>query len=317
MNTLLVLIGVTAVIVGVALSVLSSYRKSKQSEYEQHKSNKRISTLFVVLGIALVILSSCFKIVPTGYTGVRTTFGQVSESVVPQGFNPKIPFVQSIELVNNKQQDITIDGQIWGETKEKTPVYATNITVTYQVAADKSAWIFSNVTNPSYLITQDLVSSAVKSAMVELSASEVTSRTKIEPLVKEKLAASINEKYGNGTIAILKVVVNNMDFEESYNAAIAEKSIALQTQQKQEIENDTAIAKAEADKKVAIANAEAKAEATRIKAEAEAEANRLLSESLTDGVLRSKFYESWNGELPKVMGDGTVITDIGNIGTVQ
>ena len=109
---------------------------------------------------------------------------------------------------------------------------------------------------------------------------------------------------------MLKVVINQMDFEESYNQAISEKSVALQQKQKQEIENQTAIAKAEADKKVAITNAEAEAEATRIAAQAQAEANKLLEESLTDGILKSKFYDKWNGELPDVMGDGTVITDI-------
>lgn len=76
-------------------------------------------------------------------------------------------------------------------------------------------------------------------------------------------------------------------------------------------EGYTAIAKAEADKKVAIANAEAKAEATRIAAKAEAEANELLTNSLNDNIIKLKFYEKWNGVLPTVMGEGTVITDVG------
>lgn len=310
MNVLLIILGAAAVITGVALAIHTGYMKSEYSNYKQSKTKKTSTALCITLGVIVFVLGFCFKIVPTGYTGVRTTFGQVSETVVPQGFNLKVPFVQNIKLVNNKQQDVTIDAQVWGESEEKTPVYATEITVTYQVGADKSAWIFTNVTNTKDLITHSLVSSAIKSAMVELPASEVTVRSKIEPLVKEKLASSIDEKYGEGTITILKVVINQMDFEESYNNAIAEKSIALQKQIQQEIENSTAIAKAEADKKVSITNAEAKAESTRIAAEAEAEANRLLTESLTDAILKSKFYEKWNGELPKVMGENTVITDI-------
>ena len=146
--------------------------------------------------------------------------------------------------------------------------------------------------------------------MAELPASEVTVRSKIEPAVKEKLKDSIDEKYGADTVSILKIVVNQMDFEESYNAAIAEKSVALQKQAQQEIENKTAIDKAEADKKVAIANAEAEAEATRIKAEAEAKANEQLSKSMTDQIIKSKFYDKWDGKLPNVMGENTVVTDI-------
>lgn len=309
MNVFLIILGLVSVIGGIVLACYWAYQKSEY-DAKTPKKAKLTTTLCIVLGLCVFVFGFCFKIVPTGYTGVRTTFGQVSEEVVPQGFNLKIPFAQKIELVNNKQQDTTIDAQVWGESNEKTPVYATEITVTYQVNSDKSAWIFKNVTDTKNLISQSIVSSAIKSAMVEFPAADVTVRSKIEPMVKEKLTSSINEKYGEDTITILKVVINQMDFEESYNNAISEKSIALQKQEKQKIENDTAVAKAEADKKVSIANAEAKAESTRITAEAEAEANKLLTESLTDAILKSKFYDKWNGQLPKVMGEGTVITDI-------
>lgn len=42
-------------------------------------------------------------------------------------------------------------------------------------------------------------------------------------------------------------------------------------------------------------------------AEAKAEANRILSESLTDEVLKQQMYKKWNGELPKVTGGDTMI----------
>ena len=296
MNLVFAFIGLAVAVVGIIVGL---------------KKSKRIMPACIINGVAVFVVGCCFTIVPTGYTGVRTTFGQVSKNIVPQGFNLKVPFVQTIELVNNKQQDTKIVAQVWGESSEKIPVYATEITVTFQVESGRSAWIFSNVTDTKDLITQSLVSSAIKSAMVELPASEVTVRSKIEPLVKEELAESIDEKYGSDTISVLKVVIDQMDFEESYNNAISDKSIAMQRQAQQEIENNTAIAKAEADKKVAIANAEAEAEATRIAAEAEAAANKLIAESLTDEILKSKFYEKWDGKLPSVMGDNAVISNIG------
>lgn len=298
MNLVFAFIGLAVAVVGIIVGL---------------KKSKRIMPACIIIGVAVFVVGCCFTIVPTGYTGVRTTFGQVSKNIVPQGFNLKVPFVQTIELVNNKQQDTKIVAQVWGESSEKIPVYATEITVTFQVESGRSAWIFSNVTDTKDLITQSLVSSAIKSAMVELPASEVTVRSKIEPLVKEELAESIDEKYGSDTISVLKVVIDQMDFEESYNNAISDKSIAMQRQAQQEIENNTAIAKAEADKKVAIANAEAEAEATRIAAEAEAAANKLIAESLTDEILKSKFYEKWDGKLPSVMGDNAVISNIGEM----
>ena len=101
-----------------------------------------------------------------------------------------------------------------------------------------------------------------------------------------------------------------MDFEEAYNAAIQAKSVAQQEAERQAIENQKNIEKAEADKKVKIAQAEADAEAKRIAADAEAEANKKISASLTDEVLESKFYDKWNGELPTVMGENAAIVDV-------
>lgn len=50
---------------------------------------------------------------------------------------------------------------------------------------------------------------------------------------------------------------------------------------------------------------------------AKAEANRILSESLTDEVLKQMYYEKWNGQLPRVMtgaNGGGIIVDIGDVG---
>ena len=48
-------------------------------------------------------------------------------------------------------------------------------------------------------------------------------------------------------------------------------------------------------------------------AEAKAEANRILSESITDEILKQQYYEKWNGQLPNVMAgaDSGMIIDAG------
>lgn len=93
-----------------------------------------------------------------------------------------------------------------------------------------------------------------------------------------------------------KVVINDMDFEEAYNEAIRQKSIAQQKAQTQEIENAAAVAKAEADKKVAVTNAEA-----------QAEANRKIAESLSDTLIEYQKIEKWDGKLPTVTGGSALV----------
>lgn len=271
-------------------------------------SGKVLIAIVAVIAVVVVAVSS-ITIVPTGYTGVKTSFGQVQSEPIPSGkLNFSIPFVQNIKKVNNKQQDKNIGTQIWGETSDKTPVYAADITVTYKIESDKSAYLVSSVSNLDNLVGESLVASSIKSAMAELSPTDVTVRSKIEPLAKEKVQASVDEKYSADTITVVKVVINDMDFQDAYNEAIQKKSIAQQTAATQKIENQTAIDKAEADKKAAITKAEAEAEKVRIAAEAEAEANKKLSESLSDTLVEYKKIEKWNGELPTVTGGNSIVT---------
>lgn len=228
---------------------------------------------------------------------------------MPSGqLNFCIPFVEGIHKVNNKQQDEKFDAQVWGEASDKTPVYGADMVVTYQIQPEFSAWLYANVSDVKHLITDMLVSSAFKSATVELPPETVTNRAMIEPLVRTKLNASLTEKYGEGVLYVNKVVINDMDFEPAYNEAIQAKSIAQQTAAKQAIENAAAIAKAEADKQVAITNAEAEAQKTTIKAKAQAEANRKLNESLSDTLIEYQKVQKWNGKLPQVSGGNAWVT---------
>lgn len=269
--------------------------------------------------VALITLICCTHIVQTGYTGIRVSFGQISDEPVLSGrLLITMPFVEHIYKVNNKQQDMVVRDRIWGETNDKTPVYADGVAVTYQISADRSVWIYQNVTNyTKNLITDSLVASAVKSAMAELSPQDVTVRDKIEPSVQDKLNVSLAGKYGAGTVFISKVTIDNMDFEEAYNSAIQAKSLATQERARVEIENETAVAKAEAEKRVSVLNAEAKAETVRIAAEAEANANHLIEESLTQRLIEAKIVDAWNGKLPTVLGSTSILSALEIFGNTE
>lgn len=297
-----------AAMVGLGFGI-EKVQKSYGEDKRMCWSLKRKRVILCVLVPVIACLIGSFSIIPTGYTGVKTTFGQISENTLPAGLNFKAPFFQSIEKVNNKQQDIYFENQIWGESSERTAVYGAQITVSYQINPDKSAWIYANVADyTKNLIPNDLIASAVKSAMVQLDSAKVTQRTSIEPLARDMVTKALNEKYGENVITVLKVTINDMDFEESYKTAIANKQIAAMEKEKQDIENQKAVEKAAADKKVKETNAEAEANATITKAEAQAKANDLLQESLTDDVLYQKWLEKWDGKLPEVAGgDASVI----------
>lgn len=307
MNIVLLVIGVVAAILGIIIRVLT-----KDTDYE--KDGKHYAHPMIIGGLILLVFSQSFAIIPTGYTGVRITFGQIDNRTVQNGFNWKIPFVQSINQVNNKQQDISYTGQVWSETAERTLLYYEGITVTYTINPEKSAWIYANVSDyKKNLISDNLVASAIKSSSKELNSTDATNRGIIEPIAQEKIQEALDQKYGSDVVFINKVVIANTDFEESYNQAIADKQTAQLAYEKQQIENKRQIEAAEADAQVKTTQAKAEADAAVIKAQGEADANKLLNDSITDKILRQQYYEKWNGQLPNVItGDSSdIIMDIG------
>lgn len=95
----------------------------------------------------------------------------------------------------------------------------------------------------------------------------------------------------------------NLEIQDALDAKFASEQDLVIQQNK----NEAALAKAEAEAEAVIISAKAEAEALKIAAEAEAEANRNIAESITDSILEKMYYDTWNGELPKVVGTGEYI----------
>lgn len=292
---------------------------------EKPVSFVKIILLGIICVFMLLLVLGGFKIIPTGYTGVRITMGQVSNEVVPNGLNLKIPFIQKIVKIDNKQQDVTFDKVISAETSERNEVFFNGVTVTYSISADKSAWIYSHVSNyENNLLNETLLASALKGVSKTLTPTDVTNRTTIEPLVKEALQESIDEKYGEGVVIVYKVVVSDTTFDTEYNNKLAQKQQAQMAYETQQIENKTLVERAEADAKAQIAKANADAEASIIAAQADAEVAKIsadsaeyqgqkdaaimsnLGEMLTTYPSLVEYYKvtNWNGQLPTVQSDG-------------
>ena len=276
----------------------------------KNKITARLIVTGLIVIAALLLIADSFKIVPTGYTGVRVRLGQVAQENISSGITMKIPFIDAVRLVNNKQQDVTIEGQIWSETSERTALYYEGINITYRINSGRSAWLVANVNDYEHtLLTSSFVSSSVKTASKQFTAIDATNRGIIEPAIAQALQASVDEKYGEDTITIIKVVVNNADYEDSYNQVIAEQQAAQIRYQTQQIENQRSIEQAEAQATVTRTSAQAQADALLIAAEAEAEANSIREESLTPNIIRYETITRWDGRLPMIQSgeDGGII----------
>lgn len=304
MNIALIVIGIVGVIAFIVAGIVVKIHEENKKFYNDREDEKvkypRWAIIGIIASVMVFLIGNSFVIIPTGNTGVKSTFGQIDERPVGNGINWKLPFVQKIKKVNNKQQDITFEDQVWGETSERTSLYYSGITITYRINPEMSSWIYANVTDyEKDLVSYKLVTSAIKTSSKTLSSVDATNRGMIEPLAMENIQKALDEKYGENVVTVNKVVIAGADFEESYNEAISEKQKAQLEYERQQIENKKNIEAAEADAKVKLTNAQATADAAVIKAKGEADANKLLNDSLTDKVLQKDYLDKWDGALPK------------------
>lgn len=276
--------------------------------------NKGLYITIAVIVLILFVMGSCVTIIPTGYTGVRMSFGQIDPNPLPSDIHYKIPFVQTIHKVNNKQQDIAFPEKVWSVTAENTNVFMEDVVVTYQINGDKSAWIYTNVSNyEKNLVSRTLLESALKASSVTLSTDQIPNRGLIEPIAKEKLQIALEEKYGDDVVDVIAVRIGNIDFEPAYNEALEQKQLAQKRLETAQIENKTVIEKAEAEAKAQLLKAQADADEKLVRAKAEAEAYELLTKKLTSPILLDKYIEKWDGVLPRISGDNSMIFDVSSI----
>lgn len=285
--------------------------------------------LFAVAGIIIQVFGASFNFVPSGYVGVKTSFGQITEGKSKNGINWHTPFVEQIHLVNCKQIEKDFkDLRIWSETSERTEVYCENVVIDYQIEADQAAWIWKNVEEwDTNLVKQTSVESGIKAATKQFNDTDVTDRSKIESAAKDAIQNSLDTKYQKRIVNIVSVTIGNINFSDAYNEAIEKKAqaklaaetaeyINQQTTKQKQAEAEQKKIEAEADAEAKKIKAQAEADAIKIKAEAEAEANNKIAESLTPELIEKQKIDKWNGEMPVITG-GTSVVDVDDLFTTN
>lgn len=245
----------------------------------------------IICGVLLGL--SCFRSVPVGHTGVVTVFGKVKNYTLDSGAHLTAPWEKVVNM-DNRVQKATVELPCFSSDIQEVNV---SYTLNYQISKADAMTLYSTVGKEYY--------ETVVAPNVAESVKVVTARYTAEELVgmRNDLAAAIEvvlgEKMEQFNIEIRSTSIENMDFTDVFTNAVEAKQVAQQEKMR---------AQTEAEQK--IIEAKANAEARLIQVESEAEANRLINESMTETVLKNKFYNVWNGQLPNVMGDGTVITNI-------
>lgn len=256
----------------------------------------------VIAVVLLITLLSSIAVVPAGSTGVVTTFGKVSDTVMQEGLNFKVPFVQNVAIISNKIQKQEVEA---AAVSKDLQTVSSNIAVNYRVGLQSSANIYKNIgSDYEAIVLLPAVQESMKSVSAKYTAEElITKRAQVGEEIKKTLEEKVNE-YG---IMIEKFNIVNFDFSQEFNQAIEAKQVAEQNLIKTKTEQEQAIVVAEAEAKKKVIAAQAEADAISKKAKAQADANKLLNASLNDTIVEYEKVQKWNGELPKATGSNSII----------
>ena len=258
---------------------------------------KKIIIPIVIVIVAVIVGLNSFVVVDAGHTGVVVTMGKVNEGVLQEGGHAKLALVQSVEKSDNRTKKLEVNTEAFSKDLQSVK---TVLAINYRVDTSKSYSIYKNIgSDYENVLVVPAVNEVLKAITATYTAEQsVTNRA----LISDGLVKGLNEKLNNIGLYVTDVNIIDFDFSEAFITAIEEKQVAQQK-----------LLKAETEKQTKIKNAEADAEAKKIKAKGDAEANNKINDSLTDKVIQNKKIEKWNGELPKVQGDGGTIIDIGSV----
>lgn len=244
--------------------------------------------LMIITGVlAVILLFSSVTTIKSGEVGIRVRFGKVVNQQTNEGINFKVPVVEKIEKMNVRVQKVEV--QTASSSKDLQEVEM-SLAVNYQIDKDKARSLYKTVgTGYDEVILEPAIQESIKAVTSKYTAEElITNRSEVSEKCQEELNKKVT-KYG---LKVNDFNITNFNFSEEFNKAIEEKQVAEQKvlTAKQELEKE----RIEAEKKI-------------VKAEAEKQANELKQQSLTDNIIKEKFIEKWNGELPKVSGSNNIM----------
>ena len=282
---------------------------------DEHKGV--IATISIILSLILCLVS-CISYVPTGHTGIVTTFGKVHDETLDAGLAWHAPWDNVINM-DNREQRVAFTLQAFSKDIQQVDIQGSiNININKATAMILYREVGTDYVNifVTPRIQEDVKIVIARYTAENLISNRQTASDSIYELIKQK----INEK----GINVISLALENVDFTDAFEAAVEAKQVATQEKQRAQTEQErmTMEEEAAAKRSVIIANAEAEKakiaaqadlEVVKIQAEAalyagekEAEMNKRISEALSNELIQYYWIKQWNGKLPTVSTDNAM-----------
>lgn len=267
----------------------------------------------VALIVAIILAFSMIKTVPTGYTGILTTFGKVEPNTVSAGVHMIAPW-QKIVKLDNRTQKVSVETDTFSKDIQQVKV---SLAVNFCIDQATAQELYKTVgVNYYESVVLPRILENVKAVVAEYSAENLVAK---RGELSDEILTRLTDDAAAYGINIISISVEDIDFTDEFTDAVERKQVASQnklaaeTEQAQKTMEEQAAAdravisaKAKAEQDVIAANAEL--EVTKIQAEAalyagekEAEMNKRIAESLTPNLVKYYYIKQWEGVLPKTV----------------
>lgn len=266
-------------------------------------------TFFVAI---ILFIVSCMKPIPTGHTGIVTTFGRVEDYTYEAGIHFDLPWRKVIKMDNRTQKEQIELSCFSSDIQETTVIY----TVNFQIDKQNAQKIYKNIGKDYYeKVVQPKILESVKSVFAQYNAESLVEKrgllsTEIEKVLSEAVSAY--------DIQIVSTSIEDIDFTDTFTNAVEAKQVAEQNKLRAKTEQEQKVIEANANAERIKIDAEANAQAQIIAAQADAEVAKIgadaseyqgikdaaimsnLGEMLTKYPQLIDYYRvtGWDGKLP-------------------
>lgn len=289
------------------------------------RGDKMYGGIVCVIGV-IFLLVSCVGIVPTGYTGILTTFGAVENRTVGAGFNLIAPW-QRIVTMDNRTQKVEITTSAFSSDIQQVDII---MSVNYCIDQQTAQILYKSVGKNYYEnIMFPRIQENIKAVFSAYNAEALIVNREVLSTATAELLRGDMIPYG---ITIVSVAIEDLDFTDAFTNAVEAKQVAAQnkltaeTQQaqktmEQEAEAQRAIIAANAQAEQDIIAAKADLEVVKIQADAalyagerEANMNERIAAALSPELINYYWIKQWDGVLPStVLGnDSSYMIDLTN-----
>lgn len=261
----------------------------------------------VVAGlIGLTVVGGSWYTVDQGERGVVLRNGAVTGTAEP-GLGFKLPIVDSVVDIDIRTRANLYENVMAYSRDQQTA--GLNVSVNYRVPADQVVAVYEQYGSVESLRSRVLdrkVFDETKNVFGRFNAvTAIQERSRLVAEVQSAIQAAVQ-----GPIIIESVQIENIDFDDSYERAIAARMEAevevqriAQNAEREKVTAEITVIKAQAEADARLAQARAQAEATRLAGEAEADAIRARGDALREnpnliGLVQA---ERWDGKLPTTM----------------